>query len=51
MGEEANRAPDMLKREYSEGHEIGNHTFTHPKFDEISRTQTQMGTEPDAEAD
>ena len=28
-----------MKREYAEGHEIGNHTFTHPKFDEISRTQ------------
>ena len=39
IGDEANRAPDLLKREYNEGHEIGNHTFTHPKFDEISRTQ------------
>ena len=39
IGDEANRAPDLLKREYAEGHEIGNHTFTHPKFDEISRTQ------------
>src|SRR6266849_6322003 len=39
IGDQANRAPDLLKREYAEGHEIGNHTFTHPKFDEISRTQ------------
>jgi cellulose synthase/poly-beta-1,6-N-acetylglucosamine synthase-like glycosyltransferase/peptidoglycan/xylan/chitin deacetylase (PgdA/CDA1 family) len=39
IGDEANRRPDILKREYAEGHEIGNHTFTHPKFDEISRTQ------------
>jgi peptidoglycan-N-acetylglucosamine deacetylase len=39
IGDEANRAPDILKREYAEGHEIGNHTFTHPKFDEISHTQ------------
>ena len=39
IGDQANRAPDILKREYAEGHEIGNHTFTHPKFDEISRTQ------------
>jgi cellulose synthase/poly-beta-1,6-N-acetylglucosamine synthase-like glycosyltransferase/spore germination protein YaaH/peptidoglycan/xylan/chitin deacetylase (PgdA/CDA1 family) len=39
IGDEANRAPDILKREYAEGHEIGNHTFTHPKFDEISKTQ------------
>jgi cellulose synthase/poly-beta-1,6-N-acetylglucosamine synthase-like glycosyltransferase/spore germination protein YaaH/peptidoglycan/xylan/chitin deacetylase (PgdA/CDA1 family) len=39
VGEAANQAPDLLKREYNEGHEIGNHTFTHPNFDEISRTQ------------
>jgi cellulose synthase/poly-beta-1,6-N-acetylglucosamine synthase-like glycosyltransferase/peptidoglycan/xylan/chitin deacetylase (PgdA/CDA1 family)/spore germination protein YaaH len=39
IGDEANRSPDILKREYAEGHEIGNHTFTHPKFDEISKTQ------------
>ncbi len=39
IGEEANRAPDILKREYAEGHEIGNHTFTHPQFDQTSKTQ------------
>jgi len=39
VGEQANQSPDILKREYNEGHEIGNHTFTHPQFDEISRTQ------------
>jgi cellulose synthase/poly-beta-1,6-N-acetylglucosamine synthase-like glycosyltransferase/peptidoglycan/xylan/chitin deacetylase (PgdA/CDA1 family) len=39
VGEEANTSPDILKREYNEGHEIGNHTFTHPQFDEISHTQ------------
>ncbi len=39
IGDQANRAPDLLKREYNEGHEIGNHTFTHPAFDNISRTQ------------
>lgn len=39
VGEEANQSPDLLKREYDEGHEIGNHTFTHPNFDEISHTQ------------
>ncbi len=41
IGDEANRAPDLLKREYNEGHELGNHTWTHPKFDEISRTQVK----------
>src|SRR5882762_934319 len=39
IGDEANKSPDILKREYAEGHEIGNHTFTHPRFDEISHTQ------------
>src|SRR5713226_3957101 len=39
VGGEANKRPDILKREYAEGHEIGNHTFTHPKWDEISHTQ------------
>jgi peptidoglycan-N-acetylglucosamine deacetylase len=41
VGEQANQSPDILKREYNEGHEIGNHTFTHPQFDEISRTQVK----------
>src|SRR5215471_16566590 len=41
IGEQANQAPDLLKREYNEGHEIGNHTFTHPKFDQIGRTEVQ----------
>src|SRR6266403_1090465 len=35
IGNMANQRPDILKREYAEGHEIGNHTFTHPKFDDI----------------
>jgi peptidoglycan-N-acetylglucosamine deacetylase len=39
IGDQANRWPDILKREYAEGHEIGNHTFTHPKFDQISQMQ------------
>ena len=39
VGEQANSSPDLLRREYNEGHEIGNHTFTHPQFDEISHTQ------------
>jgi len=39
IGDQANKRPDILKREFAEGHEIGNHTFWHPKFDEISHTQ------------
>jgi cellulose synthase/poly-beta-1,6-N-acetylglucosamine synthase-like glycosyltransferase/peptidoglycan/xylan/chitin deacetylase (PgdA/CDA1 family)/spore germination protein YaaH len=32
IGEEANNSLDLLRREYDEGHEIGNHTYTHPAF-------------------
>src|SRR6266849_5774670 len=40
IGNMANQRPDILKREYAEGHEIGNHTFTHPKFDDnITHTE------------
>jgi peptidoglycan-N-acetylglucosamine deacetylase len=42
IGDQANRAPDLLKREYDEGHEIGNHTWTHPAFTaELSHTQVK----------
>jgi peptidoglycan-N-acetylglucosamine deacetylase len=36
IGLNANAAPQILKREYAEGHEIGNHTYTHEHFDESS---------------
>ena len=39
IGQEASNSPGLLKREYSEGHSIGNHTYTHPVLDEISPTQ------------
>ncbi len=39
IGVDASQSPDILRREYAEGHEIGNHTYTHPNFDEISKTQ------------
>ena len=42
IGLEANKAPGLLRRTYNEGHEIGNHTYTHPHLDEISRTQVAM---------
>src|SRR5229473_1336813 len=41
IGDPANRRPDILKREYAEGHEIGNHTYFHPKFDD-SITHTEI---------
>jgi len=39
IGAEASRWPNILRREYAEGHEIGNHTYTHPNFDDISKTE------------
>ncbi len=36
IGENANRYPGLLKREFEDGHEIGNHTYTHEHFDENS---------------
>jgi cellulose synthase/poly-beta-1,6-N-acetylglucosamine synthase-like glycosyltransferase/peptidoglycan/xylan/chitin deacetylase (PgdA/CDA1 family)/spore germination protein YaaH len=38
IGLEAEKFPGLLKRIYREGHEIGNHTFTHP---DISNINTQ----------
>lgn len=39
IGLDASQWPQILKREYAEGHSIGNHTYTHPAFEEISPTQ------------
>jgi len=38
----ASSSPGLLRREYLEGHEIGNHTYTHPRFNEISRRQLRV---------
>jgi cellulose synthase/poly-beta-1,6-N-acetylglucosamine synthase-like glycosyltransferase/peptidoglycan/xylan/chitin deacetylase (PgdA/CDA1 family)/spore germination protein YaaH len=42
IGEEINRSPGLLRREYAEGHEIGNHTYFHPKMDEITHAQLRF---------
>ncbi len=42
IGSNANQYLGLLKREYDEGHEIGNHTYTHPKFDDVSRGQLEV---------
>ena len=36
IGEVAQENVDVMERVYREGHEIGNHTFTHPDISEIS---------------
>jgi cellulose synthase/poly-beta-1,6-N-acetylglucosamine synthase-like glycosyltransferase/spore germination protein YaaH/peptidoglycan/xylan/chitin deacetylase (PgdA/CDA1 family) len=42
IGEEADRYPQILHREFNDGNEIGNHTFTHPDMEQISKTQFEL---------
>jgi len=37
IGVEAERYASLTKRIYAEGHEIGNHTFTHPDISNVSK--------------
>jgi len=38
VGENGQSNPDLVKRIYAEGHEIGNHSFTHPNLAEVPRS-------------
>jgi len=42
IGEEAADNVALMKRVYNEGHEICNHTFTHPDISEISSRQVDL---------
>jgi cellulose synthase/poly-beta-1,6-N-acetylglucosamine synthase-like glycosyltransferase/peptidoglycan/xylan/chitin deacetylase (PgdA/CDA1 family)/spore germination protein YaaH len=42
IGEVAQDNVAVMKRVYAEGHEIGNHTFTHPDISDISNTQVDL---------
>ena len=42
IGEEAQDNVSVMKRVLAEGHEIGNHTWTHPDISEISTGQLQL---------
>lgn len=42
IGQEAEDNVGLMKRVYREGHEIGNHTFTHPDISEISSRQVDL---------
>jgi peptidoglycan/xylan/chitin deacetylase (PgdA/CDA1 family) len=42
VGENAMLHPEIVKRMHKEGHEIGNHTFTHPDIQSITPFQTRM---------
>ena len=45
IGIQADKFSDITKRIYREGHEIGNHTFTHPDISNISRRFIRAGNE------
>ncbi|QHS50807.1 glycosyltransferase [Edaphobacter sp. 12200R-103] len=42
IGEEAEKNVGIMQRIYREGHEIGNHTFTHPDISDISKGQVDL---------
>ncbi|HEY0264317.1 MAG TPA: glycosyltransferase [Granulicella sp.] len=42
IGEEAEDNVGVMKRVFREGHEIGNHTFSHPDISEISHAQADL---------
>jgi cellulose synthase/poly-beta-1,6-N-acetylglucosamine synthase-like glycosyltransferase/peptidoglycan/xylan/chitin deacetylase (PgdA/CDA1 family)/spore germination protein YaaH len=42
IGKNGQTYPDLMRRIVSDGHEIGNHTFTHPNLGEIPTSLTQL---------
>jgi peptidoglycan-N-acetylglucosamine deacetylase len=42
IGQNAERYPGLVKRIWAEGHEIGNHTFTHPNIGVISEQEARL---------
>jgi len=42
IGQNADRWPDLVQRMWDEGHEIGNHTFTHPNLGDCSNGRTRL---------
>lgn len=42
IGENGQANPDLVQRMYSEGHDVGNHTFTHPNLGESPRELTEI---------
>ena len=42
IGVNAEQMPNLIKREYAEGHEIGNHTYTHPNIAVTSPLRTEL---------
>jgi len=42
IGLNTNLNPGLVQRAYNEGHEIGNHTYTHPNIEKISSQQLRL---------
>ena len=42
IGVEVDRSPNIVRGEFADGDEIGNHTYTHPDFEETSKTQIDI---------
>ncbi|MFP5258093.1 MAG: glycosyltransferase, partial [Acidobacteriota bacterium] len=42
IGGNAEKHPDLLRRTFAEGHDIGNHTYTHPNIADVSTTQLNL---------
>jgi cellulose synthase/poly-beta-1,6-N-acetylglucosamine synthase-like glycosyltransferase/spore germination protein YaaH/peptidoglycan/xylan/chitin deacetylase (PgdA/CDA1 family) len=42
IGQNAERYPNLVRRIWREGHEIGNHSFTHPNIGAISERQARL---------
>jgi cellulose synthase/poly-beta-1,6-N-acetylglucosamine synthase-like glycosyltransferase/peptidoglycan/xylan/chitin deacetylase (PgdA/CDA1 family)/spore germination protein YaaH len=42
IGDEAQNNVSVMRRVYNEGHEIGNHTFTHPDISDISNESMDL---------
>jgi cellulose synthase/poly-beta-1,6-N-acetylglucosamine synthase-like glycosyltransferase/peptidoglycan/xylan/chitin deacetylase (PgdA/CDA1 family)/spore germination protein YaaH len=42
IGVNAEKFPALIRREYAEGHEIGNHTYTHPNIAITSPLRTEL---------
>jgi cellulose synthase/poly-beta-1,6-N-acetylglucosamine synthase-like glycosyltransferase/peptidoglycan/xylan/chitin deacetylase (PgdA/CDA1 family)/spore germination protein YaaH len=42
IGVNAEQLPALIRREYAEGHEIGNHTYTHPNIATTSPLRTEL---------
>ena len=42
IGQNAERYPSLVRRIWAEGHEIGNHTYTHPNIGEIRESEARL---------